>query len=168
MVYYDIIDQIKDASIYQQKFLLWKEQWDTYTSPPIQLNWKHVKFETSNKNKIPTEKGIYAFFVEPRLPQFPSPAYLTYIGETGYKSDGNLQQRFENYLQEKKRPKRIHIYRMLNIWEDYLYFHYAEVNPTQTDLKQLERKLLDTFIPPFSRRGYSAEISEILRGLELW
>ena len=82
------------------------------------------------------------------------------------KASGNLQKRFEDYLQEKKRSKRIHIYRMLNLWEDYLYFYYAEVNPTQTDLKQLEQKLLDTFIPPFSKRGYSAKIGEIIRGLE--
>lgn len=168
MVYYDIIDQIKDVSIYQKKFLLWKTQWDAYTDPQTPLNWKCVKFEKDNKSQIPTKKGVYAFFIEPRIAKFPSHAYLTYIGEAGHESDGNLQKRFEDYLQEKRRPKRIHIYHMLNTWEDYLYFYYAEVNPIQTDLtlKQLEERLLDTFTPPFSKRGYSAKIGEIIRGLE--
>lgn len=168
MVYYDVINQLKDASIYQEKFLLWKTQWDAYTDPQIPLNWKCVKFERDNKSQIPTKKGIYAFFIKPRIANFPSHAYLTYIGEAGHESNGNLQKRFEDYLQEKKRDKRIHIYRMLNVWEDYLYFYYAEVNPIQTDLnlKQLEQKLLDTFTPPFSKRGYSAKIGKIVRGLE--
>ena len=166
MEYFDIIDQIKDVSIYQKKFLLWKTQWDTYTNPQSPLDWKCVKFERHNKSQIPAEKGVYAFFIEPRIADFPSHAYLTYIGQAGHESDGNLQNRFENYFQEKRKPKRVHIYRMLNIWEDYLYFYYAEVNPTQTDLRQLEQKLLDTFIPPFSKVGYSAQISEIIRGLE--
>ncbi len=166
MVYYDIIDQLKTVGIYQKKFLLWRTQWDAYTDPQTPLNWKCVKFEQDNKSKIPTKKGVYAFFIEPGIAKFPSHAYLAYIGQAGHESDGNLQKRFEGYLQEKKRPKRIHIYRMLNLWEDYLYFYYAEIDPTQIDLEQLEQKLLDTFIPPFSKVGYSAEISEIIRGLE--
>ena len=66
MVYQDPIDQQKDVSIYQRSFFLWKEQWDTYTAPRIALDWQCVKFERNNANKIPTEKGIYAFFIEPR------------------------------------------------------------------------------------------------------
>lgn len=166
MVYYDIIDQEKNVIIYQKKFLLWKTQWDAYTDPQVPLNWKCVKFESDNKNQISTKKGIYAFFIEPRIANFPSHAYLTYIGEAGHKSDGNLQKRFGDYLREKKKPKRRHIYRMLNKWEDYLYFYYAEVDPNQTNLRLLEQHLLDTFIPPFSKRGYSAKIDEIIRGLE--
>ena len=103
MVYYDAIDEEKDVIIYQKTFLLWKTQWDAYTAPQIPLNWKCVKFEENNKNQIPTKKGIYAFFIEPRIAKFPSHAYLTYIGEAGYKSNGNLQKRFGHYLQEQKK-----------------------------------------------------------------
>ena len=166
MTYHDIFDEHKDANIYQRKFLLWREQWDKYTNPSIQLNWKHEKFETNNKNKIPSEKGIYAFFIEPRLSQFPSPAYLTYIGETGYESNHNLRKRFGDYLYYKKKPIRRRIYLMLNMWEDYLYFYYAKVDPNQTNLKLLEQYLLDTFTPPFSKEGYSAKIGQIIRDLE--
>ena len=101
MVYQDIIDQQKDVSIYQRSFFLWKEQWDTYIDPPITLDWQCVKFETSNANKIPTEKGIYAFFIEPRIGNFPAHGYLVYLGQTGHKSKRDLQKRFRDYLYYK-------------------------------------------------------------------
>jgi len=166
MVYYDIIEQQKDARFHEENFLLWKKQWDAYTVPQISLNWKCVKFEQSNKNQIPIQKGVYAFFVEPRLAKFPSTAYLVYIGQAGFRSDRHLRKRFGDYLQDKKTPKRPKIHLMLNKWENYLYFYYAEVDATQTNLKQLEQKLLDTFTPPFSQIGYSAKIGKIIKGLK--
>ena len=94
MVYQDVIRPRKDVRTYRVNFLLWKEQWDAYIAPPIPLNWKCVKFEENNAAQIPTEKGIYAFVIEPRLPQFPSHGYVTYIGETGHNSNRNLRKRF--------------------------------------------------------------------------
>ena len=187
MAYYDVIDQQKDVRVYQRNFLLWKQQWDAYTDPPIPLDWQCVKFERNNANLIPTEKGIYAFFIfslflaekssgkvgltlhcrsrRRFLTQFLEHGYLIYLGQTGYKSERNLRKRFRDYLSDKKRPKRRRVHLMLNTWEDYLYFYYAEVDPAQMDLKRLEQKLLDTFTPPFVDRGYSAEIGNIIKGL---
>ena len=161
MVYYDLITQPESARIYKQDFLLLKGQWDAYTDPPISLNWKCVKFERDNANQIPTKKGIYAFFIEPRIAKFPTHGYLAYLGQTGHDSERNLRKRFGDYLYEKTRSKRSLVHFMLNTWENYLYFYYAVVDPIQTDLKQLEQKLLDTFMPPFSERGYSAEVGEM-------
>ena len=165
MVYYNVMDQQKEVRIYQEHFLLWKTQWDAYTDPPIPLDWKCVKFEENNITQVPTEKGIYAFFIEPRIAKFPSHGYLTYIGQTGYQSERNLRKRFGDYLQDKKRPKRVRVNLLLNTWEDYLYFYYAEVDPAQMDLRQLEQMLLDTFTPPFVERGHSAHISNIIKGI---
>ena len=171
MVYYDLTTHPASTRIYKQDFLLLTEQWDTYIEPTIPLNWKCVKFERDNVNQIPTKKGIYAFFVEPRITHFPSHGYLMYIGQAGYNSNRNLQKRFRDYLNDQKipgkerahfkSPNRERIHFMLTAWADYLYFYYAEIDPTQIDLAQLERKLLDTFIPPFSEGGYSAEIGKI-------
>ena len=166
MVYQDVIDQQKDVSIYQRSFFLWKEQWDAYTDPPIGLDWQYVKFESNNANKIPTQKGIYAFFIEPRIGNFPSHGYLIYLGQTGHKSGRDLRKRFRDYLYDKKRPKRRRVHLMLNTWENYLYFYYAEIDPSEMDLKQLEQMLLDTFTPPFVERGYSAEVGAIIKGLK--
>ena len=165
MAYYDVIDQQKDVTIYQRNFLLWKTQWDAYTAPQIPLNWKCVKFERNNNDLIPAEKGIYAFFIEPRIGNFPSHGYLIYLGQAGHKSERNLRKRFSDYLYDKKHPKRRRVHLMLNTWEDYLYFYYTEVDPVEMDLKKLERELLDTFTPPFVERGYSAEVGNIIKGL---
>ncbi len=151
-------DVISSARIYKQNFLLLTPQWDSYTDPPIPLNWKCVKFEENNANQIPTKKGVYAFFVEPRIAEFPSHGYLMYIGQTGHNSERNLRKRFRDYLSEKRKPERPLIHFMLTTWESYLYFYYIEIDPSELNIKKLEQKLLDTFIPPFSQAGYSAEI----------
>ena len=168
MVYQDVISPIKDVRTYRVNFLLWKEQWDAYTAPPIPLNWKCVKFEENSASHIPTEKGIYAFVIEPRLPQFLSHGYVTYIGETGHNSNRNLRKRFRDYLNDKKKPKRNLIHTMLTAWEDYLYFYYVEVDPSQMDIKQLEQKLLDTFTPSYSQEGYSVEIGAAVKLSRVW
>lgn len=156
----DPIHEVK-AGAYQRNFLLWRDQWDNYPNP-IPLEWKCVKFERRNRAKIPNSKGVYAFFVEPRIADFPSHSYLMYIGESGHDSNRNLRMRFGDYFSEKKGTNRVTIEYMLNLWEDYLYFYYAEVDPNQIDLKELERILLDTFTPPFSKRGFSARIKRVL------
>ncbi len=53
MVYQDVIRPSKDVRTYRVNFLLWKEQWDAYTAPPIPLNWKCVKFEENSAAQIP-------------------------------------------------------------------------------------------------------------------
>ena len=166
MEYYDVMGQQKDVRIYQRDFFLWKQQWDTYTDPSIPLDWRCVKFEENNADQIPTKKGVYAFFIEPRIAKFPTHGYLIYIGQTGHKSERDLRKRFRDYLYDKEKPKRTRVYLMLNTWENYLYFYYAEVDPAQMDLKQLEQKLLDTFTPPFVDRGYSAYVGGVLKGLQ--
>ena len=166
MEYHDPVSQQKDVRIYRRAFFLWKQQWDVYTDPPIPLDWQCVKFERGNASQIPKEKGVYAFFIEPRIAKFPSHGYLIYIGQSGYKSKRDLRKRFRDYFYDKKRPKKIQVNLMLNTWEDYLYFYYAKVDPAQIDLKQLEQKLLDTFTPPYVKRGYSAYVKEVIKGLE--
>ena len=157
----DPIHEVKNAGAYQRNFLLWRDQWENYPNP-IPLEWKCVKFEQKNRDKIPNSKGVYAFFVEPRTANFPSHSYLMYIGESGHDSNRNLRKRFGDYFSEKKGTNRVTIEYMLNLWEGYLYFYYAEVDPNQIDLKELEQILLDTFTPPFVKRGFSARIKRIL------
>ena len=167
MVYQDVIrseeDTQRDARKYRVNFLLWREQWDNYSDPPIGLNWKCVKFEKNSATKIPAENGVYAFVVEPRIAQLPSHGYVMYIGETGHKSKRHLRKRFGDYLNDKRRPKRPLIHSMLTTWENYLYFYYAEVKSSQMDIKQLEQKLLDTFTPPYSQEGYSVEVGQAVK-----
>ena len=147
---------------YDQTFTLWPTGWENYPAP-IPLNWKSVKFEKKNRKTIPENQGIYAFFVKPQVADFQCHAYLMYIGETGQDSDNNLRKRFSEYFSYKTNHKRPHIHRLLNKWDGYLYFHYAEIPENVMNLNALETMLLDTFMPPYNLRDFSAEISLTIR-----
>lgn len=164
MAQYDLFDEyeeghvpVKNARDYKQAFILWTTQWNNYPNP-IPLNWKCVKFEKDNRDQIPSKKGIYAFFVEPRIANLPSHGYLMYIGQTGQDSNHHLRKRFGDYIGKRESTKRHSIKYLLNTWRGYLYFYYAEVDPDQINLKQLETILLDTFTPPFVKEGFSGKI----------
>jgi hypothetical protein len=164
--HHDFLSNIDEVKSYTIDFILWKEKWDSYVNPSIELNWNCVKLEENSKNLIPTGKGIYALIIEPRISQFPSFGYLVYIGQTGYESNRDLRKRFTDYLREKNKKKRPKIYFLLNKWDDYIYFYYAEVDTNEVNLIELEQKLLDTFLPPYSDRGFSAEIGDMKKVAE--
>ncbi len=162
----DLIRSQDEASSYQQEFILWPTRWENYPAP-IPLNWKSVKFEEKNRTTIPEKQGIYAFFVEPQVADFQTNAYLMYVGETGQDSQNNLRARFGQYFSYKRNEDsdRPHIHRLLNKWDGYLYFYYAEIPHNTMNLDELETMLLDTFLPPYNRRDFSAEVGQIIRGL---
>lgn len=153
--------EISELKAYIQDFKLWKRQWDNY-SDTIKFHWEVLKFERTNQKLVPDKSGIYAFFVEPRLANFPSHAYLMYIGLAGYKSDNTLRKRYQQYLNNKIDLDRSSIYWLLNNWEDYIYFYYCDIDGSAMNLKEIETKLLDTFLPPYVKRGFSTRIKNIL------
>lgn len=162
MVRLDPMHEAKKAVTYVSKFLLWPYRWENYPNP-IPLEWKCEKFERKNSVNIPEGKGVYAFFVKPKTADFPSHSYLMYIGQSGHESKRHLRKRFGDYFSERKGVNRVLIKHMLIQWEGYLYFYYAEVDPDQYDLKELEQILLDTFAPPFSERGFSARVRDVVK-----
>ena len=159
----DIISAQDEAMSYRQEFNLWPRLWEN-CAVQISLNWKAVKFEKESEENIPENKGVYAFFVKPQVADLPNHAYLMYIGESGQYGDNNLRGRFGNYLSYKKNSKRLHIHRLLNKWDGYLYFYYAEISE-HVNSRDLETMLLDTFVPPYNRKDFSPEIGRIFRGL---
>ena len=153
----DLFNAQHEVLSYDQTFTLWATGWKNY-QVPISLNWKSVKFEKENRMAIPENQGIYAFFVEPRVADFRNHAYLMYIGETGQDSNNNLRERFSQYFSYKRNYKRPHIHWLLNNWEGYLYFYYVEIPHNTMNLNELETMLLDTFLPPYNLKDFSAEI----------
>lgn len=153
----DLVKAQDELASYGQTFTLWATGWKNFLAP-ISLNWEFVKFERENRATIPESQGIYAFFVEPQVAEFRNHAYLMYIGEAGQDSNNNLKEKFSEYFSYKRNHKRPHIHRLLNKWDGYLYFYYAEI-PCDRNLYELETILLDTFQPPYNMRDFSAEIS---------
>lgn len=155
------LNEIRELKSSFQQFRLWKTQWDNHPSS-ISYDWRCVKFERTQQKLVPDVPGIYAFFIEPRIAGFQSHGYLMYIGQAGYNSNNTLRKRFQKYLHDKMELDRSSIYWLLNNWENYIYFYFTELDNQELDLKKIETTLLDTFLPPYSKRGFSVRISKIL------
>jgi hypothetical protein len=165
----DFDKNIAGLKNYQQNVILDPEQWRAFQNQTA-LQWQSTKFEQASLAGIPNVRGIYMFVVQfqdhSQLPtRFPLHGYIMYGGITGEAANtGTLRSRFQNYLREQKRPKRVQIWSMLNKWKDDLYFHYSTVAPN-VDLGLLETDLNDAVIPPYVTNDFSAEVREMVRVL---
>jgi hypothetical protein len=121
------------------------------------LTWAKVKFDEANASQVPDSRGVYAFIVEGPSRSLPPNAYVMYIGKAG---DGShsLRKRFRDYFQDKKRPKRPSIYRMLNQWGAVLSFYFAKIDDKAVALKPVEEALNDALLPPFVKNDFSADV----------
>ena len=121
-----------------------------------------VKFTKSNRSKIPRDKGIYCFVLQPKLVNFFETTYLFYIGKT----NRTLWVRYKEYLDEQagKGKPRNKVFEMLNQYTDYLYFYYTSI-PASADVDSCEEKLLNIFVPRVNTDIPEAKISPELKNL---
>lgn len=161
---YDIIKEQNQLKISDQRFCLDVKSWSKYSNK-IKFAWNTIKFDISNKNKIPDDPGIYAFFVKPGIAYFPEHAFLMYIGKAGDKSKNSLRKRFVQYINGMKTSKRPKLNWFLKTWESHLYFCYAKITDKRYSLSKIEMELNDSFIPPFNEMDFSAEIRRKIKVL---
>jgi hypothetical protein len=152
---------------YTEHIRLWKRQWIDKSAELPSFRWERVRFNEANKVSVPDSPGLYAFFIEPELADFPNHAYLMYIGKAGDKSRNTLRKRFMQYFQDKKRfdAARPKINKLLNNWDGHLYFYFHEITDSSMDIAKLEKLLLDTFLPSCNKNGFSVWISKILNAI---
>ncbi|MCU0424261.1 MAG: hypothetical protein MUF71_01410 [Candidatus Kapabacteria bacterium] len=164
MIQVELRQELQD---YTQSVRLWRRQWIDKSVELPPLKWERVRFNEDSKVSVPDTPGLYAFFIEPELANFPNHAYLMYIGKAGDKSKNTLRKRFMQYFQDKKRfdAARPKINKLLNNWDGYLYFYFHEITDPSTDIAKLEKLLLDTFLPSCNKNGFSVWISTILNAL---
>jgi hypothetical protein len=116
---------------------------------PVTLNWTVVKYDKTQRNKLPEKKGIYTFIVKPGIVGHPECAYLLYVGQTEAQ---NFKKRFTQYFNEERKPKgREHIKVMARLWRKHLWYCYAPVDNV-TLIEEIENKLIKAFVPPFNRK----------------
>jgi hypothetical protein len=129
-----------------RKFLLYPPQWsDRANQLPRRLKWRCCKFVRRNQRLMPKSKGIYCFVVKPTLRHFFSTMYLFYSGKTCR----TLYTRYGEYLkeQENKRKARPKVLEMLTLYKGHLYFYYAAITASDTEIAQCEESLLNAFVP---------------------
>jgi hypothetical protein len=141
--------QASELREFQRTFIISPIQWAGYV-PVVVTDWNLVHFEAGKVDDVPNGAcGVYTFLVQPRIANHDHCSYLLYVGRT---TEQDFRERFRQYLGEKasKKPRRPHITDMLNRWDGYLWFCYAQIqNPNDT--KQTEKRLQVAFIPPFNR-----------------
>ncbi|MBZ9724864.1 hypothetical protein LB554_12985 [Mesorhizobium sp. CO1-1-11] len=85
------------------------------------------------------------------LPQVQFPLYA---GETE-----NLRSRYRQYLIEMKNERgRKQIRKFLNVFWGEAEFCFAQYDADKARLREIERALNDSLMPPYSVRDFSAEV----------
>ena len=111
----------------------------------VELQWQSVRFGKNYQDAVPTDSfGVYAFVLVPEFTGPPTTAYLLYIGKT----KRPFKTRYREYLRYEPddwatRP----IYRALEKWYDYIWFHFAPMEDPDL-LKPTEEALINACIPP--------------------
>ena len=163
--FYDLADSLANSFEHHEiRFHLVPNQFIRFHSD-ISLEWREVAFARDNISDVPDGRGVYAFAVGINGGGLPPHGYVMYVGQAG-DGESSLRQRFKSYFQEQKRPKRRGIHRMLNKWTNVLSFVFAEIEDHSVKLKDIERKLNDALLPPYSRNDFSAEVRDAINAFE--
>lgn len=150
---------------YIESFRLAAHHWDKHADS-YPYAWEPVKFDKSNVEKIPDKPGLYCFVIKPGQASLSEVGYLMYIGEAGHESSNTLRKRFRSYFNEKDNIKRAYITHLLNKWSNYLHFCFCVVSEEcAKNIKKYETELLDTFVPTYNERDFSADVSVVIKAL---
>lgn len=164
--YHDILKLSKEMHDYSKRFVIHPDQLMGLTLPTA-LEWNSLQFNEDNKKGVPEDRGVYAFVVQHNDNNLPCHGYITYVGITGNESkERNLNKRYKDYLRDQKKPKRIHIHEMLTKWKDCIYFYYAAIEDRDIDLSDVEKKLNDAIIPPYSKNDFTAKVKQAKKMFE--
>lgn len=136
-------------------------QWKTFKSRQ-KFNWDCVRFSPNNKNTVPREPGIYAFVVSWTPSKAPPHGYILYIGIAGHtKSTSTLRARYTQYLREQRNASgRPRVVFMLNEWKEDLFFYYAPLPNSKSNLRMIESRMISAIIPPVNQKDFDTYIDK--------
>lgn len=137
---------------------LWPRQWEAYPNR-IPCQWQAVRLEQANQPAIPVGPGVYTLIIASGVAGHPYGNYLMYVGKSN-----SLQRRFGEYLSaEKRETGRPKIFRLLNRYEQHLWFCYTEA--LLPDITMLEDDLTEAFLPPCNDK-FPATIRKVVTAFQ--
>lgn len=153
----DLLTDVKEYGGHIYKFTLWPRLWRNYDDS-VGFDWKTVTLEISQRENIPKDAGVYTLLVNPGIARHPGTSYLMYVGKSN-----DLHRRFGEYLNERKRflgrPK---IYRLLNFYNEYVFFCFSLL--PENEINRAEEELQKAYVPPANDR-LPADIRNIVEAL---
>lgn len=155
-------DSNQEVGNFRLKFILSPDKMKRDDYDVEELTWNSIHFgDAAEIEKIPNDKrGIYALAICHPNKVLPPHGYVIYIGIAGRRSDRPLQDRYKDYLNEKRVQKeRPHLAYAIGTWQDVLRFYFAPVNDelSSEDLEKLEEKMNTALMPPCSLSDLEAD-----------
>lgn len=130
------------------------------------LNWQSFPFNSDNI-VLPDQQGVYAFSINIKSGNLPNNSYILYVGKAGDTTSNNtIKKRYRDYVRELRIKTRPKIHRMLNLWEEHLTYHYAEVTD-EISTGEIEEQLTTIFIPPYNTNDFVVEVRDLLKGASI-
>ena len=152
---HDIIKEQDELAAHSPPITMWPKKWKSYPNPRV-LSWKLVRLVNASRNSVPFKSGIYSLLIRPDIAAHPSCSYLMYIGQTV-----DLRTRFGNYLtSERKETGRAKLFRLLNRYDEYLWFCFCEV--PEADLDTVEDALIEAYVP-HANGDFPADMRPVVR-----
>jgi hypothetical protein len=130
------------------------------------LTWRTFK-HCEQDHELPDEQGVYMISVCIDSPKIPTNSYVLYVGKAGDLGTNNtIKKRYRNYVNFSGYKNRPRIKRMLELWSGHLNYSYARV-PANISTGDIEETLTTIFVPPYNTADFSAELKDLLKGLNI-
>lgn len=161
----EFVEEVDRAKSFIVSFVLDPNRWSSFSSA-YNLDWRSCQFTKDNKNKVPEQKGIYAFVFQVSTKNLPTHGYILYVGIVS-KSSRTLRERYGEYLLEQRRLKRPKVSVMLQKFADALRFYFAPLETDEGALEKLEADLASAVIPPTVTKDFSPRVRKIKQALPI-
>jgi hypothetical protein len=169
--YYHSLPDAVRADSYQHEFWVDPKHWERHKPPEwvFNLKWEHYRYsdiDTAEKLRTTVTQdmpGIYIFSVRPEFPVCGFPHYALYIGiSNAYDSKRIVRERLEDYLPTRLTSikKRNNIHRMLCLYFDDLWVHFAYVDKPSKALMEVEETLHGYLAPPVADKAYPIDMKK--------
>ena len=159
---FDLVDMAKKYKGELHEFYLDMKAWSSFKTK-ASLNWHKVEFRPENHSAVPKQPGIYAFSCEHRGTKLPPHGYILYVGITGDEdSAATLHSRYAQYVrhQSTKQGRPAVVYMLVN-WANHLSFYFCPIVNSKISLKGIEKRMINSLLPPINKRDFDAEITAI-------
>ena len=141
----DLIEEQDALLARKYTFTLSPTQWSSYGETSVR-KWRVLRLHKSERQRIPPASGIYTLLIQPGVARHPACSYLMYVGQAV-----SLRKRFGEYLKKERRESgRPKIFRLLNIYTDYVWFAFADVAKARLDT--VEDQLIEAHLPPCNNK----------------
>lgn len=137
----DVIKDQDDLAGHTYEFVLWPRQWRSYVSTRTH-SWIFHRLDERERSNIPSASGIYTLLMQPGIANHPQCSNVMYVGKAV-----SLRNRFGEYLSKERRETgRPKIFRLLNKYDEHLWFCFTLVPKRQ--LQAVEDALINAYVPP--------------------